>query len=240
MPYRLFHLMKIFTLLFCLFSFPIACTNANPLIRLLDPLVRAGEGARYMILIEAHWCHPTLQPACPTAKQHFSRPVGATHNENGFFWKPSTLATEGIKRMAEMGETTTLTRELADIHKQGDIGTVFVAVGGIPTSPATKILEFEVHHNRPMVSVVTMLAPSPDWFTGVHNISLLKGDGSFHDSIVLPIFAYDAGTDSALGFMHTNTPTSPRANVTRMDALTDGNPFQSNASIGQIQFRRLD
>ena len=83
-------------------------------------------------------------------------------------------------------------------------------------------------------------APSPDWFIGARDIELLDSNGNFKSSLNVNIFAYDAGTDSANTFMHTNTPTNPRENIQRMDMLTDNNPFQTQALLGELTLTLID
>ena len=55
-----------------------------------------------------------------------------------------------------------------------------------------------------------MIAPSPDWFVGVHDYSLCnQTSGKWIDKRIKDLFLYDSGTDSALTFVHTDTPTIP-------------------------------
>ena len=54
-----------------------------------------------------------------------------------------------------------------------------------------------------------MVAPSPDWFLGVNSLSLLE-EGSWVDSVVIELFAYDAGTDSGAIYTSPDEATDPR------------------------------
>ena len=58
-------------------------------------------------------------------------------------------------------------------------------------------MTFDIDVDSPLVTHVSMIAPSPDWFVGVNSLSLLEG-GSFMSSVVIQLFAYDAGTDSGV------------------------------------------
>jgi len=61
--------------------------------------------------------------------------------------------------------------------------------------PGVLIFEIEMNLEWPLVSMVTMLGPSPDWFVGVSGQSLLKDDRWVTElSLDLPI--YDGGTKS--------------------------------------------
>ena len=47
-----------------------------------------------------------------------------------------------------------------------------------------------------MVSFANMVAPSPDWFTGVTAIQL-KRNGQWIDSETMTLYAWDSGTNDA-------------------------------------------
>ncbi len=223
-----------------------ACSNSNPILQLADPFFQRGYGARYVLIIRSTWCGPDSTIDCISligGAQHFSPPIGATHRDAASaFWASGRSATEGLRKMAELGETGALGRELQSQIEDGDAATVFIAKGGIGTSPAAKFLEFTVHDSHPFLSFTTMLAPSPDWFTGLSAFSLLGANGEFAADLRRPIFAYDAGTDSAITFKHTNTPTSPQEPIMRLDRLRDSNPFvpPANAEIGEVQLQRIE
>ena len=44
--------------------------------------------------------------------------------------------------------------------------------GGIARSPGVATAAFEIGRDHPLVSLVSMVAPSPDWFVGVSALSL--------------------------------------------------------------------
>ena len=62
-----------------------------------------------------------------------------------------------------------------------------------------------------------MLGPSPDWFVGVHDISMVDASGNWYQSIECRLFGYDAGTDNGTTFSLSNTATSPHANIVRLE-----------------------
>ena len=105
--------------------------------------------------------------------------------------------------MAETGATGTLRAELAKDGSVSDISTGS-SIFGIGQN------SFEVTAARgdDMISLVTMLAPSPDWFVGVRDVDLLGVDG-WIDRLVLDLGNYDAGTDSGTGFRSPNADTDP-------------------------------
>ena len=51
------------------------------------------------------------------------------------------------------------------------------------------------------LGLATMIAPSPDWFTGASMIELCdKETGEWKDEIMYEAMAYDAGTDAGMTF----------------------------------------
>ena len=71
------------------------------------PSITAPATAMYRVTFQATWSattHPVDIPSPP----HFSRLVGGTHNAATRFWAAGTLASAGIKNMAEEGNVTPL------------------------------------------------------------------------------------------------------------------------------------
>jgi hypothetical protein len=86
----------------------------------------------------------------------------------------------------------------------------------IPLSPGSASIDFEIGVDRPLVTLVTMVAPSPDWFVGVHDLSLLEG-GDWVAEKVVPLFPYDAGTDDGPTYDSPDRDTQPRGTVHRLE-----------------------
>ena len=63
-------------------------------------------------------------------------------------------------------------------------------------------------------SFIAMIAPSPDWFVGVHGVELCGSDGKWKESMSMYLPAWDAGTDSGMNFTSENAPTLPQDVVT--------------------------
>ena len=92
---------------------------------------------------------------------------------------------------------------------------------------------FDVNVDFPLVTLVSMIAPSPDWFVGVSSLSLLE-EGSWLGSVVVELFAYDAGTDGGVIYTSPNEATEPRANISRITA----SPFDVASPLGTFTFTR--
>ena len=82
--------------------------------------------------------------------------------------------------------------------------------GGEISNVGTTIVNVEVTTDYPLVSAVSMIAPSPDWFVGVRDYDLCNTTtGKWLDKRERRLPLYDSGTDSAVTFIHTGTPTNP-------------------------------
>ena len=125
--------------------------------------------ASYTVTFDATWSQATHSNAYPPGA-HFSLLIGGVHNDQVSFWSPGGLASAGIEQMAEVGGTTALQAEIQAAINAGTGSTVIQGSGIL--SPGSTSVSFEVSDAFPLVTLVTMVAPSPDWFVGVHNFDL--------------------------------------------------------------------
>ena len=167
--------------------------------------------ARYRVEFTAGWsaqAHPMSFPSNP----HFSGLIGATHNASFSMWSMDSLATPGIESMAETGSKSLLNNEVMQAIESGTADKV-LSGGGIGNSPGSVSLEFEISSSHPLVSMVSMIAPSPDWFVGVRDLSLLN-QGSWLDKMVMELYPYDSGSDSGAAYTSSNADTVPKEVIT--------------------------
>ncbi len=145
---------------------PSGVTNPSP----PAPPPQSAPPARYTATFDATWSATThAVPADP----HFSPLIGGTHNSLVTFWREGALASDGIKDMAERGRTSPLDTEVQAAIAAGTAQRILRG-DGIP-SPGTTTIQFDISAEFPLVTLVTMVAPSPDWFAGVSGLNLLDG-----------------------------------------------------------------
>lgn len=188
-----------------------------------------AETMEYQVTFESTWSaatHPIGFPPSP----HFSGLIGGTHNDQVSFWDEGALASLGIKNMAELGGKNALTNEVNAAKTAGTADAV-VSGGGIGTSPGMITKTFTVDDAFPLVTLVSMLAPSPDWFVGVSGLPL-RESGAWLFEVEVPLHVYDAGTDSGPNYLSSNQPTVPP------DPISENmsGPFATNNLVGTFTF----
>lgn len=192
--------------------------------------------AVYEVTFHSTWSAATHPGAFPDGG-HFSPLIGGVHDDSVRFWRPGDLASAGIEQMAERGRTSPLDREVEDAIDAGAAREV-IRGGPLPQSPGHVSTTFTVSREHPLVTLVTMVAPSPDWFVGVRDLALLDGDDWVEETTVA-LLGYDAGTDDGEDFTSPDVEPSPHHDIAR---LTFG-PFEGspgNTPLGTFTFRRID
>jgi len=164
--------------------------------------------------------------------------VGALHNEQVIFWEAGQLATDGIEVMAETGGTAAFQTEINNAIASGYASTL-ISEGGIAESPDSFSFEFDIDTANPLVTLTTMVAPSPDWFVGVHDLPLFV-DGAFIDELTVELAVYDSGSDSGTGYVSANADTQPPEPIMLLTSQPSDAPFVDGRPIvGTFFFEKL-
>ena len=193
------------------------------------------EDASYQITFNSSWSaatHPDDFPASP----HFSGLIGVTHNGEDVYWEINKLATAGIESMAETGSKVTLTAEINEKIEQGN-SNALISEDGLGNSPGSVSFNLNVKSDFHRITLVSMLAPSPDWFVGVSGLSLIE-NGEWVESKTVKLYVYDAGTDDGATYSAANADSNPKQVIKRIEAspfLVDGEV----TPIGEFVFVKL-
>ena len=177
---------------------------------------RPAASVEYDVVFEATWSAET-HPGAYLPAAHFCPLIGAVHNDSVTFWEVGGIATPGIESMAETGATSTLAAEYAAAGSN----VIDTIVGSTITSPRSSPTTFTIEETHPLVTLVTMIAPSPDWFVGVDSLSLRDGNAWIGQTAV-ELFAYDAGTDSGIAFQSPNADMTPHIAIALLQGPVDG------------------
>jgi len=188
-----------------------------------------GSVVEYEVQFDATWSMDTHMnfPKDP----HFSGLIGAAHTDAFTLWQLGKTAGVSVETMAETGEETLL---IADIEAGRRIGTVYSLISseGLTVSPGSVSTRFIAHSTHPLVSLVSMITPSPDWFLGVADLPLFE-NGRWRREVTVDLYPYDAGTDNGVDFTSPDADTQPPDVI---HALT-GFPFADTLPLGTFTFR---
>ena len=175
------------------------------------PVSASASKAIYTVRFQGDWTTTATQDGVPGGA-HFSRLIGAVHNADVAFLRSGEAATAGIESMAEIGGTSVLRSEVTSAGPDA-LGVIRGDTNSIgPTTVKSLMVTLTTDH--PLVTLVTMIAPSPDWFVGVSGLSLLDASGNWLSSHEVHLYPWDAGTENGDEFSLSNRATSPRGVIT--------------------------
>lgn len=139
-------------------------------------------------------------------------------------WEPSKTSTRGMEAMAESGKQLVL---LIEMEEQGDNMLQYLAVGGIGSGTGKRSRSLSVDNAHRFISLVSMIAPSPDWFVGVRGLDMCDPSAGWKEFVRNDLFPYDAGTDSGLKFKSPDSDTQPREGIHRLTNTVPNNTASS-------------
>ncbi|GAB0491053.1 hypothetical protein MMPV_002301 [Pyropia vietnamensis] len=156
---------------------------------------------KYEVTLKLNWSGRTHPRSYPEGG-NFSPPTVAAHASRYQMWAPGSFASTGIQTVAETGNPAPLREELAVYEKAGHVSSW--AGTDAPTASGVETVKLTVTANAATgavyVSGATMLFPSPDWFTGFHDIPVCRR-GRWVPKAWGRLTFWDSGTDS--GRTHT-------------------------------------
>eukprot|EP01024_Parvocaulis_polyphysoides_P041461 TRINITY_DN38006_c0_g1_i1.p1 TRINITY_DN38006_c0_g1~~TRINITY_DN38006_c0_g1_i1.p1 ORF type:complete len:212 (-),score=27.73 TRINITY_DN38006_c0_g1_i1:6-641(-) len=147
--------------------------------------------AMYQVKVDFVWSavtHPVDYPS----NAHWSPFALTTHNSNYRMWGQDLMASPGVQQVAETGNSSILGTEIEDCGDDCIPMVTFPCDEMAGTCLATG--KFSVPFDRTRFSGISMIAPSPDWFVGIHDLELCKF-GSWVTKFQAPLRGFDAGTD---------------------------------------------
>ncbi len=170
---------------------------------------QSGPAVTYVVTFEGNWTTAST-PGGVVGDAHFTTLIGCLHDGGVSFWRSGETASPGIEAMAEFGATGALRAEIvASAHA---VGVIQQRVSGGGTGGAT--FRIEVAASHPLVTLTSMIGPSPDWFVGISGLSLLDDQRVWYAERRVDLFPYDAGTEDGTEFRLSNPDTRPRGVIT--------------------------
>ncbi|MFW0870988.1 MAG: spondin domain-containing protein [Patescibacteria group bacterium] len=196
-----------------------------------DPFGLFGpEETAYEVTLSTEWT-PDNHGEYFLSTAHFSSPVVWVGKDNPVF-SLQAPASPGIEEMAEEGRTRTLKKELEALLELGEIQS-FNIYERVET-PDTFSFEVKVDRDHSVISLVSMIAPSPDWFVALEGLDMLK-EGSWRKQVEIPLLVLDAGTEDGSDFRLLNTDTNPRGVISTLVDI----PAQELPPFATLRFREI-
>jgi spondin N/type IX secretion system substrate protein len=188
--------------------------------------------ATYSVTFTSNWtqmAHPHSSGNLP-GNAHWTKLVGATHNDQVVFVEMGGLATPGVEDIAELGNNTIFFSEVNNAIAL-NYANFIIDGDDLPTAEGQIIInDIVTTEDYPLLTLLSMIAPSPDWMIAMNSVSLLDTNGDWIDEIIINLYPYDAGTDSGVDYTSPNMDTDPQEPITSKQGMT---PFSSEI-IGSI------
>eukprot|EP00172_Hildenbrandia_rubra_P004662 Plantae.Rhodophyta-Hildenbrandia_rubra.ctg9883.p1 GENE.Plantae.Rhodophyta-Hildenbrandia_rubra.ctg9883~~Plantae.Rhodophyta-Hildenbrandia_rubra.ctg9883.p1 ORF type:complete len:218 (-),score=33.33 Plantae.Rhodophyta-Hildenbrandia_rubra.ctg9883:304-957(-) len=140
----------------------------------------------------------------------FSPLTGFSHNYRFSAWTVFGYADfGGVEMIAETGAPTMFLDALSNVTyvKESMAAEAPVAFD------ADETIQLTVDPENTRITAMTMVFPSPDWFTGVDNMEMCANDGTWINKKYGFLYALDAGTDSGELHLADDEDTQPRMNI---------------------------
>jgi len=199
-------------------------TEEEPTNVILDDCCACSE-AKYEIMFEGLWSKETHPKDYPTSEWllHFSDVIGASHSTDYRVWEADGLASKGISQVAKWGSPRVLESELK--AKSSQIRTIIKSRGlWYPNVNGKTFSIFRTDSTHHLVSLVSMLGPSPDWIVGVSALEMCQLNCTWIENKELYLFPWDAGVDSGMSYESPDSPTVPQEPIRRITTIQPNNP----------------
>lgn len=173
---------------------------------------KSAGTVEYTVVLKSTWtqnAHPFEYPTAGLVSgPHFSGLIGATHNASYTLFAEGRTPTPGLENLSEQGKHSPLDEEIRTAAGTGGVGVLF-ETGGLRDFGDSLVATVRVDEAHPLVSLVAMIAPSPDWFTGAANVNLME-NGSWVASRTLALHAYDSGGDDGTTYKAADRDANPK------------------------------
>ncbi|MDE0201362.1 MAG: spondin domain-containing protein [Rhodospirillaceae bacterium] len=189
-----------------------------------------GPKATYTVTYTGAWTTAATPGGVPDGA-HFSPLIGGVHNADVAFLEAGGTATAGIESMAERGRTAALSEEIEAAG--ANALSVLRKDSGSGATDSSTFESVVLTADHPRITLLSMLAPSPDWFVGVFGLSLLDAEGGWVEALTVDLYPYDAGTEEGEEFSFDNAATVPQGTIT---SLKGTGKFSSDAPMATLTF----
>lgn len=147
----------------------------------------------------------------------FSPLAGASHSNRQSFFTIRGFASPEVEQIAENGVNELFVTRAKMLSMMGGGVKTVASVEGLTLPGHASVLTFDVDCEHPFITVLGMIAPSPDWIVQINNRNTFV-DGMFLKYMAGDLIAYDGGTDDGREFtdpmdLSLDLPTEPKQNI---------------------------
>jgi hypothetical protein len=219
--------------LFVIGFFFIGCNGTNS-----SDEVNFDSEVKYEVIVDANWTNTNFATNFPS-NAHFSPFVWSTHDIENIIFQNGYLANNGVKQVAETGATSVL----VSLLNESNNSKFHTVAGGIGSGDGTITFTVSANQSHPYLSLISMIAPSPDWFVGLNSLNLFE-NGEWLENKTIELSVYDSGTDSGVNFTSSNSVTEPREVIIKLTTdsqntdFMDGKHRESLKSLVQISITK--
>jgi hypothetical protein len=148
------------------------------------------------------------------------------------------MPSPGLERLSEEGKHDPLGEEIAAAMASGQVLAKLENDAPLKDHSQTLTAEVGVDGTHPQVSLVAMIAPSPDWFAGVKDVNLIE-NGQWVAEKTVDLLPYDSGGDDGTTYRADDADTNPKKPTSSLA----GNPhFFINGQllpVASVTFKKL-
>lgn len=162
---------------------------------------------------------PTNYPS----NAHFSPLVGMLHNDQIHLYESSMLATGGVIKVAETGKLDIIGPEIDAFIAEGSALSK-IEGSGIAVGENFTTVEFTANQSHSLLSMISMVAPSPDWFVGIDSVQLFENN-AWKNNLEFQLKVYDSGSDDGTSFISSNVASDPRQLILLLDSDSADSDF---------------
>ncbi|XP_017761767.1 PREDICTED: spondin-1 isoform X2 [Eufriesea mexicana] len=203
----------------------------------------ACDEAKYEVTFEGLWSRNTHPKDFPSKGWliRFSDVIGASHTVDYRFWRYNGMASSGLRQVAELGSTRKLESELKEQSEH--IRTIIKARGiSYPNVTGKTFAVFRVDRKHHLMSLVSMIDPSPDWIVGVSGLELCQSNCTWIEHKELNLYPYDAGTDNGITYLSPDSPAEEQEPIRRITSSYPNDsrsPFYDPSGLDMKPLARL-
>ena len=177
-----------------------------------DPVAPSSSEASYSLVFQGAWTTAVTPDGVPSGA-HFTRLIGAVHSDLVSFVRSGASASAGVRLVAEAGLTSTFKGEVQAAIAATTASNVLEAGTTTIGVEASNTLTARFSTAYPRFTLLSMVAPSPDWFVGVSGRPMLNSSGLWLRSWRVNLYPWDAGTEDGTGFSLSNPSSSPQQSI---------------------------